>query len=101
MGGSRSVERWLLADLRADAVRWPHAIALKLDKLDRDPFAFFRGTLPQYVRRLKPQLKGPLAQPLGLVTGDLHLENYGTFQGQRGSIVFDLNDFDEVVWAPL
>jgi uncharacterized protein (DUF2252 family) len=101
MGALRSVERWLLDDLRGDARSDPHAIALKLDKLHRDPFAFFRGTLPQYVRRTRPQLKGALAAPLGLITGDLHLENFGTFFGERGSLVFDLNDFDEVTWAPL
>ena len=97
----RPVERWLVEDLRDDARIAPPAIRLKLDKLARDPFAFFRGTLPEYVRRLRSELRGKLAEPRGLITGDLHLENYGTFLGEHGRVAFDLNDFDEVTRAPL
>jgi len=95
------VERWLLDDLREDAQAAPHAIRLKLDKLARDPFAFFRGTLPEYVRVLSRERRNTLSSARGLVTGDLHLENFGTYLGEHGEVAFDLNDFDEVTLAPL
>lgn len=95
------VERWLVEDLRDDARAAPHAIRLKLEKLGRDPFAFFRGTLPEYVRRLQRELRGPLAGARGLILGDLHLENFGTFLDERDQVAFDVNDFDEVTLGPL
>lgn len=101
MQGTPAVEEWLLEDLRADAQAAPEAIALKLEKLGRSPFAFFRGTLPAYVRRVRPALRGRLAAIEGLVLGDLHLENFGTYLNPRGEPCFDLNDFDEVTRGPL
>jgi len=96
-----AVESWLVDDLRGDARAAPHAISLKLDKLSRDAFSFFRGTLTEYVRQLQAELRGPLAAPQGLITGDLHLENFGTYLDERAQVSFDFNDFDEVTRAPL
>jgi len=39
--------------------------------------------------------------PEGLVVGDLHLENFGTYRGTSGALCFDVNDFDEVAPGPL
>jgi uncharacterized protein (DUF2252 family) len=33
-------------------------------------------------------------------SGDLHFENFGSFQGDNGLSYFDLNDFDEAALAP-
>jgi hypothetical protein len=94
------VQRWLKADLAGDARLAPDAVRLKLQKLGRDPLCFFRGTLPEFIRRAQPLLPR-LPGVVGLVTGDLHLENLGTFRAEDGGIAFDLNDFDEITWAPL
>ena len=101
MRGAKAVEEWLLEDLAEDARAAPEAIALKLQKLGRHPFSFFRGTLPAYVRSVRPALTGRLAEAQGLVLGDLHLENFGTFLNPAGEPCFDLNDFDEVTRGPL
>ena len=101
MSQDQGVQRWLVADLRADAGTAPRAIQLKLDKLARDPFCFFRGTLPEYVRRVGSTCRGPLYAPVGVITGDLHLENLGTYGTRSGEVAFDLNDFDDAGWAPL
>jgi uncharacterized protein (DUF2252 family) len=101
MRGAKVVEDWLLEDLFEDARAAPEAIALKLEKLGRHPFSFFRGTLPAYVRAVRPALTGRLAEAQGLVLGDLHLENFGTFLNPSGQSCFDLNDFDEVTRGPL
>ena len=38
--------------------------------------------------------------PLVWACGDLHFENFGSFQGDNGLSYFDLNDFDESCLAP-
>jgi uncharacterized protein (DUF2252 family) len=38
--------------------------------------------------------------PLTWICGDLHLENFGTYQGQDRQIYFEINDFDEGALAP-
>ena len=35
----------------------------------------------------------------GWVQGDLHTDNFGAFDNDRGTVVYDLNDFDEAVLA--
>ena len=84
-------------NLTAEAVR------RKLDALASGPFAFFRGTfhlmafdvLQQRVPGATP------SAPEGLIVGDLHLENFGTYRGASGALGFDVNDFDEVASGPL
>jgi uncharacterized protein (DUF2252 family) len=45
--------------------------------------------------------KGTLpGSPTVWACGDLHLENFGSFQGDNGLSYFDLNDFDEAALAP-
>ena len=38
--------------------------------------------------------------PLVWACGDLHFENFGSFQGDNGLSYFDLNDFDETLPGP-
>jgi uncharacterized protein (DUF2252 family) len=38
--------------------------------------------------------------PLAWCSGDLHVENFGTFDGDNGLAYFDINDFDEAGLAP-
>jgi uncharacterized protein (DUF2252 family) len=84
-------------DLTAEALR------RKLDALASGPFSFLRGTFnlmsADLIQRRVPGAD-PSA-PEGLVVGDLHLENFGTFRGASGELCFDVTDFDEVASAPL
>src|SRR3974390_3314430 len=84
---------------RYHAERDPLRLALKLQLLERDAFAFFRGTSLVFwadwpVRSLLNDA------PLAWSTGDLHAENFGSFRGNNRLTYFDLNDFDEAVLAP-
>ena len=58
--------------------------------------AFLRGTFHLFVGDWPEAGDDPLApgaaQP---IVGDLHLENFGAFRAADGSVVFDVNDFDE------
>lgn len=83
-----------------NAGREPERLALKYHEMAKSPFAFFRGTahlfwedLAAHSRRLPPS-------PLVWACGDLHIENFGSFQGNNGLSYFDLNDFDESALAP-
>jgi uncharacterized protein (DUF2252 family) len=84
-------------DLTAEALR------RKLDALASGPFSFLRGTFHLMAADLV-QERVPGAAPSapdGLVVGDLHLENFGTYRGASGELCFDVNDFDEVASGPL
>mmetsp|Transcript_15707 Transcript_15707/g.30347 ORF Transcript_15707/g.30347 Transcript_15707/m.30347 type:complete len:527 (+) Transcript_15707:3-1583(+) len=72
----------------------------KLDLLRANEFAFFRGTSRVYYEDIhSDSLPLPRVQPeskLNIwISGDAHVQNFGSFDDNRGTIVYDLNDFDE------
>jgi uncharacterized protein (DUF2252 family) len=82
---------------RAFARRNPELLRLKVERMAASPFAFFRGTFHLFARDIldhfyeaAPRLAGA---ELDLV-GDIHSENYGTYQADDG-VHYDINDFDE------
>ena len=85
---------------RFNAGREPERLALKYREMCRSPFSFFRGSAHLFWEDLSAQ-KGVLpASPTVWACGDLHLENFGSFQGNNGLSYFDINDFDEAALAP-
>jgi len=64
------------------------------------PFAFFRGTAHLFWEDLASRKQALPKSPLVWACGDLHFENFGSFQGDNGLSYFDLNDFDEAALAP-
>src|SRR5688572_20667994 len=73
----------------------------KLAKLTATPFTFFRATFHLFGRDLRqgPFRRWPTTAASGQIVGDLHTENFGTFRSVGGSIVYDINDFDETTTA--
>jgi len=63
-------------------------------------FAFFRGTAHLFWEDLASREKALPDSPPVWACGDLHFENFGSFQGDNGLSYFDLNDFDEAALAP-
>jgi uncharacterized protein (DUF2252 family) len=85
---------------RFNAGREPERLALKYLEMCKSPFSFFRGSAHLFWEDLSAQ-KGALSgSPTVWACGDLHLENFGSFQGNNGLSYFDLNDFDEAALAP-
>ena len=84
---------------RFNAGREPERLALKYRAMRRDAFFFLRGTAHLFNRRLA-RSSLPIATPAAWVCGDLHLENFGAFEGSDGRVHFDINDFDEAALAP-
>ena len=82
-----------------NAGREAERLALKYKAMRTNAFSFPRGTAHLFYDRLTS--KAPLPPgPTAWICGDLHMENFGSFQGGNGLIVFDVNDFDEAACAP-
>ena len=85
---------------RFNAGREPERLALKYREMCKSPFSFFRGSAHLFWQDLSAQKKALPGGPTVWACGDLHLENFGSFQGNNGLSYFDLNDFDEAALAP-
>jgi uncharacterized protein (DUF2252 family) len=84
---------------RYNADREPERLRLKYEAMRKSPFGFLRGTSHLFHEdwRREPALD---RTPLAWITGDLHLENFGSYKGDNRLAYFDLNDFDEATLAP-
>lgn len=85
---------------RFNAGREPERLGIKYRKMRGSSFAFFRGTAHLFWEDLASRREAMPKSPLVWACGDLHLENFGSFQGDNGLSYFDLNDFDEAALAP-
>ena len=77
--------------------RIPALIALKYKLMSASAFGFFRGAAPIMAFDLAAQ---PHTGILCQLCGDAHVRNLGAFAGVNGSLVFDINDFDETTKGP-
>jgi uncharacterized protein (DUF2252 family) len=82
-----------------NADREPERRAMKMVLMHANAFAFLRGTAHLFWQRMQ-EAKVPTTAPAAWCSGDLHLENFGTYHGDNGLTYFDLNDFDEGALAP-
>ncbi|WP_052265891.1 DUF2252 domain-containing protein [Pedobacter kyungheensis] len=80
--------------------RLPSIVNLKYSAMLENAFRFYRGTCHLFYERISA-LKSMPKSPTGWISGDLHLENFGSYKGNNKLVYFDLNDFDEAVKAPV
>ncbi|HMH85378.1 MAG TPA: DUF2252 domain-containing protein [Gemmatimonadaceae bacterium] len=85
---------------RFNAGREAERLALKYREMCKSPFAFFRGTAHLFWEDISARSGALPGGPPVWACGDLHFENFGSFQGDNGLSYFDLNDFDEAALAP-
>lgn len=72
-------------------------VPVRFGRMVASPFAFYRGAALVMANDLAgTPVTGWLAQGCG----DAHLDNFGAFGTEQGSLVFDVNDFDEAYPAP-
>jgi hypothetical protein len=78
----------------------PQLLRRKWTRMSASPFAFLRGASALWaeVMHREPGLLRGLAGA-GVLVGDLHLENVGTFRTARG-VAVHVNDFDETFVGP-
>lgn len=74
-------------------------LALKTVAMRANVFSFYRGTAHLYWQRAH-EAKLDASAPAAWCSGDLHLENFGTYLADNGLAYFDINDFDEAAKAP-
>lgn len=69
----------------------------KYSKMLESPFRFFRGSayLFYYDMTKSPSIFHTLDNRPTWIMGDMHMDNFGAFQNEKGEIVYDVNDFDE------
>lgn len=89
------------------AIRDPELVRLKLVKMQRGPYEWFRGTASLFWRDLmepgadRPSTSfGDEASSHVLLVGDPHVENAGTFRAADGTMILDWNDFDATGYGP-
>ncbi|MET0235047.1 MAG: DUF2252 domain-containing protein [Kibdelosporangium sp.] len=79
--------------MRADA----DAFRRRFRRMAAEPFAFYRGSACLFYSDMKHE-KDPWADERTSrvwIQGDLHAENFGSYMDSSGTLVFDVNDFDE------
>lgn len=85
--------------VRFNRPRKPRLVRLKYERMAENAFAFFRGTDHLFAWHW-PEVKPPDVGPAILISGDLHLENFGAYADDEGAFRYDINDFDEALIAP-
>jgi len=95
----------LAEDNYAWALRDPALVAMKLTKMQRDPFDWLRGTAIVYWRDVtEPGAQstsfGSPAASRVLLVADPHPENLGSFRASDGTMFMDWNDFDSSGYGP-
>lgn len=83
-----------------DRGRDPALLTRKYAAMRQSPFAFMRGTCHLFYATW-PRIATLDCAPQAWLSGDLHVENFGTYKGDNRLTYFDVTDFDETVLAPL
>ena len=77
--------------------RVPSLLAIKNERMAASPFGYFRGAVPVMAYDLSLMPNTGIDNQL---CGDAHVRNLGAFAAPDGSLVFDINDFDETIIGP-
>jgi uncharacterized protein (DUF2252 family) len=79
--------------------REPERLEYKYARMRGSLFGFYRGTSHLFYQDW-PQATSLDRTPVTWVTGDLHLENFGSYRSDNELVHFDIGDFDEGALAP-
>ncbi|MFD4944501.1 DUF2252 domain-containing protein [Streptomyces sp. NPDC058409] len=77
--------------------RVPGLTPIRVGRMAAAPFAFLRGSAGLMAHDL---VGTPVSGVGAQLCGDAHAANFGLYGDARGSLVIDLNDFDETVFGP-
>src|ERR1700742_157789 len=78
----------------------PQMVQLKYAAMAKSAFRFFRGTCHLYYEDLVAGKQKLPPSPITWTSGDLHIENFGSYKADNRLVYFDMNDFDEGILAP-
>ena len=82
---------------RQEANRLPWLVPVRHSRMAQNAFAFYRGTPAVMAHDLGTAPSTGLEVQL---CGDCHLSNFGFYRSAEGTLLFDINDFDETVRGP-
>ncbi|ADW68523.1 DUF2252 domain-containing protein [Granulicella tundricola] len=77
--------------------RIPKLLKLRDERMAATAFGYFRGAVPVMAYDLG---RRPHTGILCQLCGDAHVLNLGAYAGYDGSLIFDINDFDETIQGP-
>lgn len=81
----------------SNAGRLDHLVPIRIGRMTASPFAFLRGS----AGLMAADLAGtPVTGVTAQLCGDAHAANFGLYGDARGSLVMDINDFDETAPGP-
>ena len=80
-----------------EANRLPWLVPVRHSRMAQNAFAFYRGTPAVMAHDLGNAARTGLEVQL---CGDCHLSNFGFYRSPEGTLLFDINDFDETVRGP-
>ena len=96
IAATTSYEEWLTAQISIV----PGDVVAKHEAMTSGGFAFLRATYYRWAQ-LFPEREPMIADaPAVLAVGDLHVENFGTWQDAQSRLVWGVNDFDELERLP-
>lgn len=78
----------------SDRTRLPSLVPERTRRMSASPFAFFRGAAAVMAADLAG---APRAGVAVQACGDCHIGNFGVARSPEGSLLFDINDFDETL----
>ena len=91
-------DRDVLSIIReSNAGRVAKLVPMKMRLMSASPFAYFRGTAPVMAKDLAGL---PVTGLTVQLCGDAHVKNLGAYAAPDGTLVFDINDFDETISGP-
>jgi hypothetical protein len=79
--------------------REPERLQYKYARMRASAFGFYRGTSHLFYQDW-PRASKLDRTPATWVSGDLHLENFGSYRSDSQQVHFDLGDFDESALGP-
>ena len=78
----------------------PADLQLKHEEMKRTLFGFLRATYYRWAQLWPDTCPQETNAPAVLATGDLHVENFGTWRDSEGRLIWGINDFDEASRLP-
>jgi uncharacterized protein (DUF2252 family) len=81
----------------AERGRIPRLVKIKHERMAASAFGFFRGAVPIMAADLACH---PNTGITTQICGDAHVLNLGAYAAPDGTLVFDINDFDESLHGP-
>src|SRR4029078_3228611 len=75
-------------------------LKVKYKRMSENAFRFFPGTCHLFYADLSQNNRLP-APRTSWVTGELHLENFGSYKGDNGLVYCDVSDFNGSGLAPV